>query len=91
MSQANLTTDVVGSFTKRFKAEAAARKAAIADKVAAQRELAAVRAGMQALERERDSAIVNAKVCCHDAPIPLFACRPACSAAYHVSVCMGTS
>jgi hypothetical protein len=85
VSQANLTTDVVGTFTKRFKAEAAAKKAAIADKVSAQRELAAVRAAMQTLECDRNSAIASAKVRCHDVrSCPLSLCKQAGGAAQNL-------
>lgn len=87
VSQANLTTDVVGTFTKRFKAEAAAKKAAIADKVSAQRELAAIRAAMQTLECDRNSAIASAKVRCHDVrSCPLSLCKQAGGAAQNLGI-----
>ena len=52
--------------TKKFKAESAARKTAVAEKASMQQKLTALQGDMQAkinaIERERDSAIAEAKV-----------------------------
>lgn len=52
--------------TKKFKAESAARKTAVAEKVSMEQKLAALQGDMQAkistIEHERDSAIADAKV-----------------------------
>ncbi|BDA49580.1 hypothetical protein COCOBI_14-1990 [Coccomyxa sp. Obi] len=62
---AKLATNCWEVLTKKFKAESAARKTAVAEKVSMQQKLTALQGDMQArisaLERERDSAIADAK------------------------------
>ncbi len=67
-SQAKLATNCWEVLTKKFKAESAARKTAVAEKASMQQKLMALEGDMQAkitaLELLRDRATADAKVCC---------------------------